>query len=246
MQTPVCVPIVSTRSQVYGNTRARVGGLKGRRVGEARNPGPAKDQPDPTANEFMEVVSALEFDLTQLDSDHDLNGSETESCAEDPLPANGNAIRDRRLTLIWSQEWHPDARTAGCMVRELGNRIGNVSTESPVPRAVRQQRWCPLNVPLMWAATKRSDTTPVLQWLSQAGSRIVEPIEFHESHISATDAATVGWTALRAVMRSWEIHEREHLTDWLRRQGFPAVQPGNHISAHAQEFLLSETCRANS
>ena len=72
MQTPVCVPIVSTRSQVYGNTRARVGGLKGRRFGDARNPGPAEDQADSTANEFMEVVSALEFDLTQLDSDHDM------------------------------------------------------------------------------------------------------------------------------------------------------------------------------
>ena len=139
----------------------------------------------------MEVVSALEFDLTQLDSDHDVSGSETESCATDPLPASGNAIRDRRLRLIWSQEWHPDARAAECMMRELGNRIGNVPAGSPVPRAVRQQRWSPLNVPLMWAAASRSDTTPVLQWLSQAGSRIVEPIEFHESHISAADAATV-------------------------------------------------------
>ena len=46
-------------------------------------------------------------------------------------------------------------------------------------------------------------------------------------------------------MRSWEIHEREHLTDWLRRQGFPAVQPWNLFSAHAQEFLLSEACRAD-
>ena len=146
--------------------------------------------------------------------------------------------------LIWSQEWH---RTNN---RMYGARVGEQNREcsSGVTGAqsfVRQQRWSPLNVPLMWAATKRSDTTPVLQWLSQAGSRIVEPIEFHESHINATDAATVGWTALRAVMRSWEIHEREHLTDWLRRQGFPAVQPGNQISAHAQEFLLSEACRAD-
>ena len=59
--------------RLTGDSTRRVPGLdgfKGRRVGEASNPGPLDEQPDPTADESMEVVSALEFDLTQLDSDH--------------------------------------------------------------------------------------------------------------------------------------------------------------------------------
>ena len=55
----------------------------------------------------------------------------------------------------------------------------------------------------------------------------------------------MGWAALRAVFRSWEVHEREQLSVWMRRQGFPAVRPGSHISARAQEFLLSEACQVD-
>ena len=73
----------------------------------------------------------------------------------------------------------------------------------------------------------------------------MEPVEFRDSQIRASEAATVGWSALRAVSRRWEVHEREHLSAWFRRQGFPAVQPGNHISARAQEFLLTEVCQVD-
>ena len=54
------------------------------RVGEASNPGPPDGQLALTADESMGVVSALEFDLTQLDSDHDASGSDTECCVADP------------------------------------------------------------------------------------------------------------------------------------------------------------------
>ena len=42
----------------------------------------------------------------------------------------------------------------------------------------------------------------------------------------------MGWAALRAVFRRWEVHEREQLSVWMRRQGFPAV-------------LMSEACRVD-
>ena len=44
-------------------------------------------------------------------------------------------------------------------------------------------------------------------------------------------------------MRSWGVFHRADLTQWLRGHGFAAVQPGNHISAHAEEFLFEEACR---
>ena len=59
------------------------------RVGEASHPGPS--QPAPTADDSTEVVNALEYDMTQLDSDHDVSGSDTESCAADDPPAISHA-----------------------------------------------------------------------------------------------------------------------------------------------------------
>ena len=42
--------------------------------------------------------------------------------------------------------------------------------------------------------------------------------------------------------RSWGIVSREGLTQWLRREGFQAVQPGNHIGARPHEVLLGRAC----
>ena len=36
-----------------------------------------------------------------------------------------------------------------------------------LPRALRQQRWSPVNVPLLWAAARDDDTNPVLKWLGE-------------------------------------------------------------------------------
>ena len=40
----------------------------------------------------------------------------------------------------------------------------------------------------------------------------------------------IGWTSLRAAMRSWGFTTEQDLSQWLRRQGFPGPQLGNHIS----------------
>ena len=49
--------------------------------------------------------------------------------------------------------------------------------------------------------------------------------------------------SLRTVFRSWGIVDHEHLSRWLGEHGFPATQPGNQLSARAQEALLNEGCR---
>ena len=108
-------------------------------MGEVSYPGPSHVQPAPTADDSTEVVSALEFDMTQLDSDLNVGASDAESCAADAPPAICHAPRDRRLRLIWSQDWHPDARAAESVTRELGNRIGHVPVGSRVNRVIWQQ-----------------------------------------------------------------------------------------------------------
>ena len=67
--------------------------------------------------------------------------------------------RPTRLRLMWSPAveevgagaiMNREARAAIHFVRSLARRIGVVQRGDPLPRALRQQRWSPLNVPLMW------------------------------------------------------------------------------------------------
>ena len=62
---PIVLLIGVTTSRVPGRD-----GLTGMRVGEAGNPGPPAGQLALTADDSMGVKSALEYDSTQLDSDH--------------------------------------------------------------------------------------------------------------------------------------------------------------------------------
>ena len=57
--------------------------------------------------------------------------------------------------------------------------------------------------------------------------------------LSGHDAAVVGWEALSKVMGSWDIRSREDLSDWIYRQGFPQPRWGAHITARAQERILT-------
>ena len=95
-----------------------------------------------------------------------------------------------------------------------------------------------LNVPLMWAAAAGDNTCPVLQWLASAVQH-VESMFVAGSIVSGHDAAVVGWEALSEVMRSWDIRSREDLSEWIHRQGFPRPRWGAHISAPAQERILT-------
>ena len=179
------------------------------------------------------------------DDQHSNHTSDTES-------VNAYPSR-RRLRLMWDpnldmqrQAWHPEARSVESLFRQLASRIGSVPERAPIPRPLRQQRWSPVIVPILWAAAGSSESTPAAyDFLMSLASRIRDPVEFHDNRLTAVDALRTGWVSLRAVLRTWGIQEREHLTAHLRRQGFPATQPGNHISARAQEALLSEACQVD-
>ena len=140
---------------------------------------------------------------------------------------------------------HPEARVVAVLFRTLAARIGSVPAGSKIPRAVRSQRWSPINVPLIWSASGSADSTPALDWLIMAAGLIVESISLYEGRMPARDATRTGWSALRQNLRDWCIGEPGHLTAWLRTQGFPGTNPGNHIAARAQEFILGEAIRAD-
>ena len=150
--------------------------------------------------------------------------SDTESVASEPPPS-----------LVDALEHDLNGVPALNRGRRLRTRIGSVPIGAEVPRALRQQRWSPMNVPLIWAASGSEETNPVLQWLVAAASAVEEPIEFYEGGILASDP-----DALRAALRGWGVTEREGLSTWLRNNGFVATTPGNHIAARAQEFIFSE------
>ena len=186
---------------------------------------------------------ALEFDLTQRDSDSEVvivSCSDTEKCVEEPPP-------QRRLRLLWDPSV-PTPAFSGIrrpewwkgLFRTLAARIGSVPAGSEIPRAVRSLLWSPINVPLIWSASGSADSTPALDWLITAAGRIVDPINLYEGRMPMRDAARTGWLALRQVLRAWYIEEPDHLTGWLRTQCFPGTNPGNHISARAQEFIFGE------
>ena len=102
-----------------------------------------------------------------------------------------------------------------------------------------------MNVPLMWGAAGTDPSTPVLDWLVEVLGEIPDPVEVHGGFIAPSAAVQVGWASLRQAMRSWGISRAEDLTIWLRTNGLPATQRGNHLSARAQEHIMTEACRAD-
>ena len=103
-----------------------------------------------------------------------------------------------------------------------------------------QQKWSPINVPLIWGAAGTDETTPVFEWLMGEASRVPDQVQFHDGHTDVCNAVREGWHALREVMRMWGIEDRSDLSEWLGRRGFPRTTAGNHISARVQEVVLSE------
>ena len=137
--------------------------------------------------------------------------------------------------------WRPRSANSDRFGARFGekNRVRSTGG-AQLPRALRQQRWSPLNVPLIWAAAGNESSTPVLEWLVEAAEQVPEPVEFHGGQAVPSVCAREGWAALRGALRSWGVADREDLSHWLGTQGFPRTSPGNHISARAQEFILGE------
>ena len=162
--------------------------------------------------------------------------SDIERCeVQEPI-----AVR-RSLRLTWRQPLlQGDVKAAAQLVEGLARRVGPVAVGGPVPRAILQQKWSPINVPLIWSAAGTDETTPVLEWLIGEGSRVPDQVQFYDGHTDVGNAVRQGWNALREVMRTWGIADRSDLSEWLGRRGFPRTTAGNHISARAQEVILSE------
>ena len=57
-----------------------------------------------------------------------------------------------------------------------------------LPVALRRQQWSPLNVPLLWGVAGVEQSELVFEFLTSIASAIQEPVEFHGSHISASEA----------------------------------------------------------
>ena len=209
-------------------------GLRGARVGEATHPGPPTQLDSEDDEPVVEVVA---MDADDTDSIPDIEEDVVDALERDLVSERCRT----RLRLTWSDQGeHIDtredrnARAAACLVRGLARRVGAVPRGGQLPRVLRQQRWSPLNVPLMWAAAGQRATTPVLDWLIEVSHRVTDPVEFHGGSEVASAAVRIGWNALRETMRSWGITDSEGLSNWLFvRRGFPRSPPGSHIAARA-------------
>ena len=97
-----------------------------------------------------------------------------------------------------------------------------------------------------WAIAKTVASAEVISHERPIDVGAADPLEFHGGFIAASAAVQVGWASLRQAMRSWGISRAEDLTIWLRTNGLPATQRGNHLSARAQGHIMTEVCRADS
>ena len=108
---------------------------------------------------FLEIADALEYDLTRGDTDvgsHQQSESDTESVGHN---MEGAPPR-RRLRLTWNvpgaaSASHRDTRAVSNLFEQLAGRIGAIPVGGELPRALRQQRWSPVNVPLIWGCCRR-------------------------------------------------------------------------------------------
>ena len=103
--------------------------------------------------------------------------------------------------------------------------VGATPVGADLLRGIRQQKWSPVDVPLLWAAARGDESTPVLDWLRERAHFIDGAIQFHGGHTEPSVALTTAWAALREVMRSWGIRAREDLSDWLGQLGFLRSSP---------------------
>ena len=137
---------------------------------------------------------------------------------------------------------HRDTRAVSNLFEQLAGRVGAIPVGGELPRALRQQRWSPVNVPLIWAAAGDDDTNPVLEWLGARALTIQEAVPFHGGQTEPSQALRLGWVALREVFRNWGVRTREDLTNWLGTHGHPRSSPGSYLAARTQELILSAAC----
>ena len=72
---------------------------------------------------------------------------------------------------------HRNARAVQGFFNDVA-RVGSVPREVQLPRAIQQQRWSPVNVPLLWGAASVEETVLVLDLV--AATAMDEAIDFHD------------------------------------------------------------------
>ena len=205
-----------------------------------------ESQATTVAAPFLEIADSLEYDLTRRDTDvgsPQQSESDTESVGHNCMVGT---LPRRRLRLTWNvpgaaSASHRDTRAVN-LFEQLTGRIGAIPVGRELPRALRQQRWSPVNVLLIWVAAGDDDTNPVLEWFGERAQGMQEVVPFHGGQTEPSQTLRLGWVALREVFRNWGVRTREDLTNWLGTHGHPRSSPGSHLAARTQEFILSAAC----
>ena len=68
----------------------------------------------------------------------------------------------------------------------------------------------------MWLAVGSQESGVVVEWLITFCAEITEPVELHGGQVTCGEVVQVGWTALREVFRTLNVHETgdsDHLAD---------------------------------
>ena len=117
---------------------------------------------------------------------------------------------------------HRQARAAQILIQELSRHVGSVPGGSSIhPHCAGTSV---VSFQHSSACGQQQDpSTPVLEWLIFTIANF-PGINFNGGLVEAGEAAMIGWTSLRAAMRSWGITTEQDLSAWLRRQAFPGAE----------------------
>ena len=135
-----------------------------------------------------------------------------------------------------------DVQAAIGVIRHLARRVSALPPQDGIPRQVQRQQWSALFVPLMWAAADDEGSCPLLEWLAMT-AEVVTDVPVAGALVGGRYAVQAAWESLCRAYRSWGIHSREDLAEWIYSQGFPKPRGGVHFSGRAQERILQEACK---
>ena len=216
----------ATHEGVFVAQRVKLWDARAVRVGEAKNPGPEGITVDSisstlwdsgaqfsvlnrasgltgSASEWSRLY-AMQFDLTMADSDQEGDAAPGATFWKMSQRIAPRPTFQKRLRLMWSSSaldagcGQHDARVADNFMRQLAARVGAIPRDAQLPRCLRDQRWSPLNVPLLWSAAGEEETTPVLDWLTEATVSMQEMVVFYGREVNLGEAVRSGWTVRHA------------------------------------------------
>ena len=132
------------------------------------------------------------------------------------------------------------ARGAAQMLISLAQRACAAEHEDgSIPQCVLQQRWSPLNVPLMWAAASDSSLEhPVIEWLQRIGTTAGNVQTTDGTFLPVNALLAEGLMALRRRFREWNIQISSGLVAWAHESNYRSVQLLGYLHWQCQEYVL--------